>query len=355
MVSNFEHLLPPNIIINGGLHFWQRGTPFTSIASNAYHADRFRYFKAGAVVHDISRDTDLPDNARGAYSIKVEVTTADTSLTTNDHAGIGQRIEGSNFKKVWGTYGVLSFWVKSPKTGVHTVAFSNDTDRSYLAEYTIEVADTWQQVIIPVSFLDDDIPSGGTWDFTNGMGLNIMWSLGAGPDVQGAAGSWLSGAKIASTNQVNTMDSTSNVFKLADVMFIPGSTAAPWGYAGEDLQDELSKCNRYLYSINNPASSYTGGDTGLADSAAAATITVYFPSLLRVSPTVTVSSWSHWSLYDSFSTPALTGVATVTPDKASDISKIKCQFTSSGLTTGRSVRLQANNTSAALMYFDAEL
>jgi hypothetical protein len=97
--------------------------------------------------------------------------------------------------------------------------------------YIITVADTLLTV------------TGGTWDYINGIGLQIAWILAAGPSRQGTADTWYSGEIYATSAVVNCLDSNSNKFFLAGVQFELGSVATPFEF--RDYQSELTKCQRY--------------------------------------------------------------------------------------------------------------
>lgn len=233
---------PENDIINGGFNFWQRETTFAAIASTTYHADRFTYFKTGAMVHTVSRSTDVPGSSPFDinYSILVDCTTIDAAIAAGDFCVIAHHIEGYNFKKYVGGYGTLSFWVKGTKIGTHCVAFMNaGQDRVYVVEYAINVTNTWEFKTITIPF---DY-SGGTWDYINGVGLRIWWSLAAGSTNHDTPDQWNSNGKFATANQVNATDNTANDFRLAKVKFEPGQVATP--FVEVDQEQELARCQRY--------------------------------------------------------------------------------------------------------------
>ena len=82
-----------NTIINGAMDMWQRGTSFAAIAANKYSADRFAYSKSGAMVHTITQEPDVPTSEYN-YSIKIDCTTIDTSITTTEHTHLLYQVEG---------------------------------------------------------------------------------------------------------------------------------------------------------------------------------------------------------------------------------------------------------------------
>lgn len=65
-----------NILINGGMEIWQRNTSFTSPATNAYTADRWKVLHDDTPTFTVSRDSVTVDS--GTYSMKVNVTAIGT-------------------------------------------------------------------------------------------------------------------------------------------------------------------------------------------------------------------------------------------------------------------------------------
>lgn len=235
----------PNPIINGNMEIWQRGTTFAAAAHGAYSADRFFWAAVGTGVVTINRSTNVPSVAQAGvlfnYSLEADVTTADAAMAVGDYYGIGHKIEGFNWRHFAQRAITLSFWVLSSKTGIHSVALRNSTaDRSYVAEYTINVADTWEQksVVLTAS------PSAGTWDYTTGIGVDIRWTLAAGSNhTTSSLATWNSTDDYASTSQVNVMDSASNYFRITGVKLELGSVATPLQYV--PFEEELARCQRY--------------------------------------------------------------------------------------------------------------
>lgn len=233
-----------NAIINGAFDVWQRGTSFSSVANGAYSADRWRYGLAGTAVHTLSRSTDAPTVAQAGrlfnYSLLVDCTTVDAAIAAGDFTIIGQRIEGYNWLALAQRATNLSFWVKATKTGIYCASLTNDVDRSFVREYTISAADTWEFKNLQF----DASPSAGTWNFTSGVGVHAVFAIAAGSTFQTAAGSWASaGPFYATSNQVNGADSTANDFRLAGVQLEVGSSASD--FEQRYFQDEIALCQRY--------------------------------------------------------------------------------------------------------------
>lgn len=140
----------------------------------------------------------------------------------------------------------VSFWVMSPKTGTHCIALRNSgADRSYVAEYTVNAANTWEykQLTIVAS------PSAGTWNYTTGIGVELFFTLACGSTFQTTANVWQTGNFIGTSNQVNCMDSTSNVFRFTGVKLELGPTATP--FAVVSFEEEYLRCQRYFQKSMN--------------------------------------------------------------------------------------------------------
>lgn len=171
-----------NVIINGDMRIAQRGTSFIAAPTNTYPVDRFRCEYEADSVQTLSQEVDAPSGQGFYYSLKWAVTTADTSIDSYQGARIRYNVEGYDFLPFIGKEAVLSFWVKAHKTGTYCVAFRNaGSDRSYIMEYTVNQSDTWEKKTLPITFNY----VGGTWNYTNGVGLSISFSLAAGTMSQG--------------------------------------------------------------------------------------------------------------------------------------------------------------------------
>ncbi len=270
-----------NIIINGDFNIWQRGTSFVGI-TGGYFADRWRFGKAGTTgVIDISRSTDVPTFAQAGrlfnYSLLVDCQTADSSVAAGDVAFIEQRIEGYNFLNLAQKQITISFWVKSTKTGTSYVFITNNgSDRSCVKEFTINASDTWEfkTVIFPAS------PSAGNWNYTNGIGARIGFTLMCGSSYQVAAGSYANGEYYGASNQANHYDSTSNNFKICGVQLEAGAVATP--FEQRSVQAETLLCERYFKYFSYLVFRFAPNSATIVGQ------TFTIPVTMRTSPTATM-------------------------------------------------------------------
>ena len=283
-----------NVIINGDFNLWQRNTSFTSIADQQYSADRWIYGKSGAMVHDISRSTDVPTVAQAGrgfnYSLLIDCQTIDNSISATDYCVIEQRIEGYNFLPLAQKPLTLSFWVKATKTGIHCAYIKNlGGDKTYVAEFTINASDTWEfkTINFPAS------PSAGTWNYSNSIGLSIGFTLTCGSNLQTTPGAWQNNGAIGSSNQVNACDSASNNFRICGVQLESGSVATD--FEQRNFQQELILCQRYFeksYSLGTFSGAVTdnGQHNFTSQNGQNNNTTIRFVTSKRAVPSITAYS-----------------------------------------------------------------
>lgn len=251
VAARYEQLPEVNALLNGELAIWQRGTSYTSIATGVKHADMWHYSKAGTMLHDLTRSTDVPTVAQAGvklnYSLFLNCTTAQASLGVNDYTINSILMEGYDFARYAEKSFTVAFWVKATKTGNYCVSFSNTaTDRSFVSNFSVNAANTWEEKTITVTAS----PTDGTWDFTNGTGLRIRFCVGAGTNLQTSTlNSWVAGNFVASTTQVNAMDAVNNQFRIAFVRMNSGTVIKT--HTPRPFAELLSLCERYYEKSYN--------------------------------------------------------------------------------------------------------
>lgn len=287
-----------NPIINGTFEVWQRNTTFVAAANGAYTADRWAWLVSGAAVATINRSTNVPTVAQAGvafnYSLEVDITTADASIAAGDNASINYYMEGSTWRHFAQRQLTISFWVMSTKTGTHCVSLRNaGSDRSYVAEYTVSVTNTWEYKTVTV-LASPSAPGGPSWNYTIGIGIVINFTLATGSTFQTTAGAWQTGNFIGTSNQVNCLDSTSNFFRLAGVKMELGANATPLDVISFD--QEYTRCLRYYqksFNYTTAPATNIGSSTGeyiFPQTVGASTVfnTVSHPLYpMRTAPTMT--------------------------------------------------------------------
>ena len=256
-----------NRIINGAMEIDQRNAGSAATVTNDYVLDRFKIFEQTDGAISTQQVTTVPAGFKN--SMKITVTTADSSLAANQLTSIFQPIEGLNCTDLsWGTSDAktvtLSFWVRSSLTGTFGGCLVNGAvDRSYVFQYTVNSADTWEQKSITVAG-----DTSGTWLTTNGVGVYVLWSLGDGTDYQGTANAWQAGSKRSASGNVNLLGTNGATFYITGVQLEVGSVATEFERRPYGM--ELALCQRYYeksYNIGTvPGSAVVHGMVYMSDS-----------------------------------------------------------------------------------------
>lgn len=246
-----------NILMNSDFQVWQNGTSYDTPAYTTT-ADRWVWggTPADGSQYSVTRSVDVPQENM-AYSLTILCSQVSSG---SGGAHVRYAVEGYDLKRIWGQECVLSFWAKSNKLGKYDIAASNSEDRTYLAQYEILVADTWEfkEVIIPL----DTVPAGGDWNLAEGRGLKLRFSFKESGGFVGELG-WSNANLISTDEQVDLFSSVGNYFKMTGVQLHAGNTANE--FEPVDYGTDLLRCLRYqvVYDKLNmqrtpPSSAATG-------------------------------------------------------------------------------------------------
>ena len=272
-----------NRIINGGMVIDQRNAG--AAIAGGYAVDRFEFQENSSSVFTIQKSTTAP--AGFINSMLVTVTTA-ASATAAQVNRFFQRIEGNNIADFgFGAAGAatvtLSFWVRSSLTGTYCVALVNNAaNRSYVAEYTISSANTWEQKTITIAG-----DTSGTWETGTSIGVQVTFDLGGGSNYNTTAGAWAAGNYTRTTNQANFANTLNATFYITGVQLEKGSTATSFDY--RDYGRELIMCQRY-YEQSITGSVFTGRPDAVSfqNANTAGGISNEFKASKRSAPTMTL-------------------------------------------------------------------
>ena len=241
-----------NLIINGAMDVAQRATSQASITTSGFYTvDRFAISLSSLGTWTQSQSTTVPSGKGFSKSLKMDVTTADSSPAAGDFCAIQYKIEAQDLQLLkYGTSSAetitLKFHVRSPKTGTHIVhIYQNDGNRHIAKAYTISSADTFQEVTINI-----EGDTGGTINDDNGIGLQIEFFLGAGTNFTSGtlATSWAGYTQANSAvGQVNCADNTANNFFITGVQLELGEVATAFQF--KTHAEELALCQRYYQVV----------------------------------------------------------------------------------------------------------
>ena len=252
-----------NLLINGDMQIWQRGTAATAATSAYVGVDRWKILENsdGAITAEQSALSTADKATTGCRNaLLIKCTTADTSIASSQYSYISQALEGQFLSHLgWGTTSAktltLSFWVKAYVAATYTIGIKKYDNTTYQIpiEYTVNSSNTWEKktiVISPTSGSTSLITgANGAFDQDNGIALLLSFSLAWGSNYNGTSGTWATGSHFSTSNQTNFLSSTDNTFYLTGVQLEVGDQATDLEQVPFDVQ--LQRCMRY-YETSNP-------------------------------------------------------------------------------------------------------
>ena len=275
-----------NILINGNFNIYQRAQQETGLgASSGYFtADRWRTnFTTSGRLTMTAASADAPTESNSSTSLKLDCTTADTSIASNENFILQQLIEGFNLQHVKkGTSGAkqitVSFWAKGNGNATYIVElFDNDNSRQISKSFS--VTSSWSKVELT-------FPADTTGVFGNDSATSLYLSIWLHAGSSFTSGTLNSSSWASNTNANRAVgissffSSTDNLFYITDAQLEVGDTATPFEH--RSFGEELSLCQRYFTNIAYNTTwfmdAYLGGDHY-------STQNLIFPTKMRASPT----------------------------------------------------------------------
>ena len=304
-----------NLIANGGMDYFQRGT---SLTATGYGADRWYQTVVGTCT--VSQDTDVPVGSGMQYSLKF------TSGAASSYANYAYSFEQGQIIPLRGQLVSISWYSKANSTlagdfKLTNIYYSNTTDArasqstavSFSGTFTA-IGTTWVRKTATVT-----IPS-------DAVGLQIQFNN----TVAQASGSvaWLTGVQMEL-----------------------GPVATPFSRAGGTLSGELALCQRY-YWRSTTGYNY-GFVTPFCGSAGNSTTVAYFtipiPVPMRLA---TPTSIDYSNIGASDGANIYTGSWGIS---TSSTIYPMVYVNTTGLVNYRPLMIQANNSSTAYFGLSAEL
>ena len=342
-----------NRIINGGMTIDQRNAGASVTPTNGqFSVDRWAaelsqsskfsfQQNAGAVTPPVGFTDYLGVTSLSAYTVG-----------SGEVFNIYQRIEGFNVADLgWGTANAktvtLSFWVRSSLTGTFGGAIQNSANnRSYPFSYTINAANTFEYKTVTVAG-----DTSGTWLTTNGNGMAVRFSLGAGATYSGTAGAWAGADYRSATGATSVVGTNGATFYITGVQLEVGSTATSFDY--RPFGTELALAQRYYQQIGgnsfvgNPLYPIIGN--GFAFSTNQADIYVPLRVTMRSTPTITSSGTAIQVIATAYTVTSL-------GDVGSTFNTVFLRISTAGtFTAGNGALWAGNNSATSYGAFSSEL
>jgi hypothetical protein len=336
-----------NRLINSAMVIDQRnaGASVTP-TSSGYSLDRWNLSLSVASKFSFQQSTTAPT---GFSNSLLFTSLSSYSVGAGDLFLANQWIEGFNTADLmWGTANAktvtLSFWVRSSLTGTFGGALNNgSSDRTYPFSYTISSANTFEYKTVTIAG-----DTSGTWLTTNGRGLGVWFSLGAGSTYSGTAGAWASANVYQPTGATSLIATNGATFYITGVQLEKGSTATSFDY--RPYGTELALCQRYYTQLNSVGGFNSVFGSGYCDSSTVTKIYTALPVQMRSTPTVTASAGNTFYVASTAGT-ACTAFSTF----LATTNGIANNFTASGQTAGQGALMRDNNTTSAYLAASAEL
>jgi len=341
-----------NRIINGDIRIDQRNAGASVTPFNSYTLDRFFSLNSQTSKFTVQQSTTAPSG----FTNSVVITSSSAySVVSGDYFTFSQRIEGFNTADLaWGTADAktvtLSFWVRSSLTGTFGGSLRNSAgNRSYPFTYSISSANTFEYKTVTI-----DGDTTGTWLTTNGIGIEVDFSLGAGSTFSGTAGAWAGANYVSATGATSVVGTNGATWFVTGVQLEVGSVATP--FERRPFGTELQLCQRYY---ERWAASGGSGDVAFMAQAIGTNIAVGGPFHMKVtkrttSPTITYSSNSNFNFTSANNSNNQTGSLDSSVVNANTFRVLGTSIASSPLVAGNASVIAAN-TSSAYIEMSAEL
>ena len=251
-----------NIVINGGMNVAQRSASVTGIgASSGYFTcDRWKITTANSAGRLTMTQTADGPNGISANCLKLDCTTADTSIAAGELLVLQNHIEGQDLqgigKGVTGAKEVtLSFYVKA-NAAFDFVAEIKDVDNNRTNGRVFATTTDW--VRHEITFQADVDDGSSPFDDDNALSLLVNFWLHAGTTYTGGtlASNWENGTEANRAAGIDSFySSTDNNFFLTGVQLEVGSQATP--FENRSFGEELALCQRYFQQWTQEASGFS--------------------------------------------------------------------------------------------------
>jgi hypothetical protein len=304
-----------NRIINGGMVIDQRNAgasvTATTTGSLVYTVDRWAYYADQASKFTVQQNAGSVTPPTGFINYLGVTSSSAYTVGSAEAFGIDQNIEGLNVSDFgWGSASAatvtFSFWVRSSLTGAFGGSFRNSaSNRSYPFTYSISAANTWEQKTITI--VGD---TSGTWLTTNGIGIRIWFSIGAGSTFNGTVNTWSSGSYLQASGATSVVGTSGATFYITGVQLEKGSTATSFDY--RPYGTELALCQRYFVQYNaSSGSSALGLLAGISSTTTQGLANLITPVVMRTTPSIVIGSGNSNFLFQAATSAASTSTTIV--------------------------------------------
>ena len=295
--ANISPAVGRNMIINGSMNVAARSSSVAGLGTTEGYFTVDRFVLSGGNTAGrltMSQTADGP-NGISANCLKLDCTTADTSIAASEFLHIQQRFEGQNLQRIGkGVVGAkqitLSFYVKANAAFTFGCElFDSDNTRQITKLYNTTTDWVRHEITFPADVDDGSSP----FDDDNAVSLYLLFWLHAGSNFTSGTLNTASWANVTSANRAAGIDSffssTDNNFFITGVQMEVGPVATD--FEQEEISTTISKCQRYHQKFwrtvanSGNDSTYPGTILSVAASTAALISPVILPVSMRAEPT----------------------------------------------------------------------
>jgi len=245
-----------NIVINGGMQVAQRSTSVTGIGASSGYFTLDRWYLAIENTAGRLTMTQTADGPVGfANCMKLDCTTADTSIAAGELLVLQQQIEGQNVQAIGkGVTGAkqitLSFYVKANAAFTFN-AEVQDYDNGRTNGKAFATTTDW--VRHEITFEADADDGSSPFDDDNAKSFSVNFWLHGGSTYTGGtlASGWENRTDANRADGISSFfSSTDNNFFITGVQLEVGSQATPFEH--RSFGEELALCQRYFHFSGFP-------------------------------------------------------------------------------------------------------
>ena len=356
--ANVSPAVGRNMIINGSMNVAQKATSVTGLgatANSTHTVDRWQTNVGSTAGRFTMTQTADGPNGISANCLKIDCTTADTSIAAAEAFILHQGIEGQNLQRIGkGVAGAkqitASFYVKASAAFTFALElFDGDNNRQITKLFDTTTDWVRHEITFPADVDDGSSP----FDDDNSNSLDFGFWIHAGATFTGGTLNTASWANFTNANRVVGIDSifssTDNNLFLTGVQLEVGPVATD--FEQEDIGVTLAKCQRY-YRRYGGNSTHERICTAFALSTTEARGVIENVVEMRTTPTIAVSAVGNFLTEHVGTNTACSAVAVDQPSPKN--TAINFTIGAANLTAGQGLQIVTNNTTNARLEIIAE-
>ena len=282
LIGSQSSLANRNMIINGNMQVAQRSTSVAVTASGYHTCDRWGLTLSSSGRFTMSQES-ITDLEGFGKALKLDCTTADTSIASDEVLFLYQKFEGQFLQRMQKGFSsakpvTVSFYVKGNASATYVAELLDADNSSRHINKSFSVTTSWSRVSL--TFPGDTT---GKLDADNAYSLRLNIWLHAGSDYSGGTLQTSWGSSVGANRAAGIssfFDSTDREFFITGIQMELGEVATPFEH--ETFEQNLARCQRYYWEGQMAHAAY-------ATTAVYAEQMCYHPVTMRASPTITIS------------------------------------------------------------------